>query len=410
MARRTSSREDTRSPSTLHGRIVIPLELAPLSADESAHEARVLHAVRQALAAAGGWLSFADYMELVLYAPGLGYYAAGAHKLGAGGDFVTAPELSEVFGRCVGAQCAQVLAALGGGEILEIGAGSGALAEQVLVALAARGAAPARYLILETSPDLRQRQQQRLAPLAARLGACIEWLDRPPAGQLRGVVLANEVLDALPVERFRVAAGGIESLGVEAAGGRLGWAARPAAAALREAVAALEMTLPAGYVSELNLRLAPWLAAVTAPLAAGVALLIDYGLARRDYYAPARDGGTLACFHRQRRHEDPFVNVGLQDLTAWVDYTRVAEAALEAGLEIAGYTTQAHFLLATGFETELAQMRAALPAEREPLAAGAALRLVLPREMGERFKCMALARGYDRPLAGFALRDFTATL
>ncbi|MBS0396232.1 MAG: SAM-dependent methyltransferase, partial [Proteobacteria bacterium] len=187
-------------------------------------------------------------------------------------------------------------------------------------------------------------------------------------------------------------------------------AARTRHAALAAEVAALGVPLAAGQCGELCPLLAPWLATVTAPLSAGVALFLDYGTARAELYAPARAAGTLACFHRQRRHDDPFVRTGLQDVTAWVDFTRVAEAALACGLEVAGYTTQAHFLLATGFEAHLAALRAELPPSREPLAARAAARLVLPSDMGERFKCLALARGYDAPLAGFALRDFTATL
>lgn len=390
--------------------MLIPLELEPLSPDEAAHEARVVASLRAALAEAGGWISFARYMALVLYAPGLGYYAAGAHKLGAGGDFVTAPELSPVFGRCIASQCAEVLATLGGGEILEIGAGSGAMAVEVLLELARVGRVPGRYRVLETSPDLRARQAQAVAALPEALRTCVSWIDRAPAVPLRGILLANEVLDALPVERFRVSATGVEALGVREASGRFEWAATPAGPALAAAVAALEVPLRHGYVSELCLIQGAWLASVTAPLESGVAFFFDYGYRRAEYYAPDRDGGTLACFHRHRRHENVFANVGLQDLTAWVDYTRVAEGACAAGLEIAGYTTQAHFLLGTGFERHLAALRAGVGADREPLCAAAAARLVLPTDMGERFKCIALARQYDAPLAGFRLRDFTATL
>ena len=389
---------------------MIPLDLVPLSADETAHQARVVAAVHTALAAAGGWLPFSAYMDLVLYAPGLGYYAAGAHKLGAGGDFVTAPEISAVFGRCIATQCAAVLGGTGGGEILEIGAGSGVLAAEVLAELARSGALPSRYRILETSPDLRSRQVARLAQLPARLGARVEWLERVPVEPFAGVVLANEVLDALPVDRFRVTADGVDELGVEATAAGFAVAARPARAALARAVAELGVAFPDGYVSEVCLRLGAWLESVTAPLERGVALLVDYGLARRSYYAPERAGGTFACFHRHRRHENPFINVGLQDLTAWVDFTRVAEAALSAGFEIGGYTTQANFLLGTGFEQHLAAYRATLDAQSEPLAARRALQLVLPDQMGERFKAIALARGYGGPLAGFSLRDLTATL
>ena len=391
--------------------MLIPLDLAPLSDDERAHEARLAADLRAEIAAAGGWISFARFMERVLYAPGLGYYAAGAHKLGAGGDFITAPELSPVFGRCVASQCAEVLASLGGGGILELGAGTGSLAVEVLRELERVGVLPERYEILEPSPDLRARQQQAVASLRPALRDRVVWLDRIPVEPFRGVLLANEVLDALPVERFRIAASGaVESLGVCVAGAGFGWSARPASAELAAAVADLGVVLPTGFVSELALRQGAWLASVTAPLGAGVALFFDYGLRRADYYAADRDGGTLACFHRHRRHDDVFANLGLQDLTAWVDFTRVAEGALDAGLEVAGYTTQAHFLLGTGFESHLAALRAQTDPAREPLCAGAAARLVLPSEMGERFKCIALAREYPGGLAGFRLRDFTAAL
>jgi SAM-dependent MidA family methyltransferase len=272
---------------------------------------------------------------------------------------------------------------------------------------------PARYRILEVSADLRERQRALVATLPARLAARVEWLDAIPDAPFRGVLYANEVLDALPVERFRRTADGVESLGVVVRDGAFAFAARPAdqalAAAVREIEADLGARLPDGYVSEACLGLAPWLAAVTAPLAAGVALFMDYGYVRRDYYAPDRDGGTLACHFRQRRHDDPFANPGLQDVTAWVDFTAVAGAALACGLDVAGYTTQAHFLLGTGFDRHVAAL-AAEAGEAGVLRAHAAARLVLPGEMGERFKCLALAREWHAPLAGFRLRDFTAAL
>ena len=388
--------------------------LVPLTDIERAHEARLCALIVEALATNGGWLPFARYMELALYAPGLGYYAAGAHKLGAGGDFVTAPEISPVFGRSLARQCAEVLKGLGGGEILELGAGSGALAEELLGALARLGCIPERYRILEPSPDLRERQRQRLGALPAALGRRIEWLEGVPAAPFSGLVLANEVLDALPVERFRRTVAGVEARGVGREQGRFAWVSRPADAALAAAVGELEAErgapFEAGYESEFCPSLGAWVAAVTAPLARGVALFIDYGLARASYYAPERSSGTFACYHRQRRHEDPFINVGLQDLTAWVDFTRVAEAAIAAGLEVAGYTTQANFLLGLGFEAELAALRAESEPARAPLVGRSAARLVLPTEMGESFKCIALGRGYEPALGGFALKDFTASL
>jgi SAM-dependent MidA family methyltransferase len=389
---------------------VIPLDLVPLTPDERAHERAVLDALEAAIVRVGGWMPFADYMDFVLYAPGLGYYAAGAHKLGAGGDFTTAPEISPVFAASLATQCAEVLATLGGGDLLEIGAGSGALAADVLPALEASGVPLRRYRILETSPDLRERQRARLAALPAGLAARVEWLDAIPDVPFTGLVLANEVLDALPVERFRIEATGVRALGVawEHGGPRAAW--RAAAPELERAVRALGVEFEDGHEGELCLRLGSWLAAVTRPLARGVALFIDYGAARRDYYAPSRARGTFACFHRHRIHDDAFVNVGLQDLTAWVDFTRVAEAALEAGLEVGGYTSQAHFLLGTGFERHLAALRARADAAEEPLLARRAMQLVLPEAMGERFRAIALTRDVDAPLAGFSLRDLTATL
>jgi SAM-dependent MidA family methyltransferase len=392
-------------------------DLPPPGPDEHEHSARLLARIRAELDAGGGWLPFARYMDLALYAPGLGYYSAGARKFGADGDFVTAPEISPVFAACVATQCAEVLAAVGGDSIVELGAGSGALAAGVLAALDALGAAPRRYAILDVSADLRARQRERLAALPPGLAARVEWLDAPPAVPFRGVVLGNEVLDALPVERFRRTSDGVLELGVtagEAGGPPFRTVGRPAGAALATAVEAIESArggrLPDGYESEACLRLPAWLAAVTAPLAAGAALFLDYGLPRGEYYAPERDGGTLTCHYRHRRVDAPYERVGLQDLTAWVDFTAVAEAALAAGLEVAGYTTQAHFLLATGFDRHLAALAAAAGPGDGALLAHRAARLVLPGEMGERFKCIALARALDRPLAGFALRDFTARL
>jgi SAM-dependent MidA family methyltransferase len=386
-------------------------ELSALGPDEVEHAERVAGHVAAEIRAAGGWIPFSRFMALALYAPGLGYYAAGAHKLGRGGDFVTAPELSPVFARCLATQCAEVLGALGSdAELLEVGPGSGALAVELLGALSRLGCLPRRYRCLETSPDLRARQQARLAAALPGLEVTLEWLDAPPPPPFTGMILANEVLDALPVDRFRITAGNVESLGVSVLDGRLAWVARPAEAPLREALAAWEIDWPPSYTSEWCPTLAPWLAAIGAGLEAGAMLLIDYGAVRREYYHAARDGGTLTCFHRHREHRDPFLHLGLQDLTAWVDFTAVAEAGLAAGFEIGGFTTQAAFLLANDFEQHLAVLREGAGEAGEVAIVRAARRLVLPTDMGERFKCMALTRGDLPSLRGFSLRDFTATL
>ncbi|HXB17869.1 MAG TPA: SAM-dependent methyltransferase [Steroidobacteraceae bacterium] len=385
--------------------------LPALSADEERHSEAVAALIRTELAAAGGWLSFERFMELALYAPGLGYYSAGSWKLGSGGDFVTAPEVSELFGRCVAAQCAQVLRATGG-QILELGAGTGALAAAILAALDAEGVLPERYAILEVSGDLAARQRARLELLAPHLRARVAWLEQLPQTPLRGVVLANEVADALPVRRFGLRGGTVQELGVAlSVSGALHTAEGPPDTALAQACAALFGTpprsLPEGYTSEVNLRIAPWIATLAGCLERGVVLLFDYGLPRSHYYHAQRVAGTLRCHFRQRAHDDPFINLGVQDITAWVDFTRVAEAATLAGLEVSGFATQAAFLLALGVERIVA---AAPDAVRRARLAGEARRLVMPEEMGEAFKAMALARGYAAPLEGFTLQDLRRSL
>jgi SAM-dependent MidA family methyltransferase len=385
--------------------------LPQLQPDEARHGALVLQALRDAIAAHGDWLAFDDYLRIVLYAPGLGYYSAGSAKLGRGGDFVTAPELSGLFGRCVARQCAQVLQQCGG-DVLELGAGTGALAASVLATLAELGRLPQHYYILEFSADLRARQQQRLASLAQPLCARVQWLDALPAAPIAGVVLANEVADALPFKRFVIAADAVLERGVAlAAQGELFEADRPADAALRAEIERIAGSLPepwaAGYQSELCPMLQPWTAAISASLSRGAALIIDYGLGRPEYYHPQRSGGTLRCHFRHRAHEDPLFHPGLQDITAWVDFTRVAEAAADAQLSVAGYCTQAAFLLATGIESELAASDATV--ERARLASEAR-QLLLPGEMGETFKVMALTRGLDAALCGFEYQDLRRSL
>ena len=385
--------------------------LPALSPDERRHCEAVATHIRAELVAAGGWLSFDRFMELALYAPGLGYYSAGSVKLGTGGDFVTAPEVSELFGRCLARQCAEVLRETGGG-ILELGAGTGALAATVLAALESLGVLPDRYAILEVSADLAARQRARIASLAPHLRERVVWIERLPEAPLRGLILANEVADALPCRRFRLRGGKVRELGVALApDGSLQDAEADPEPALAAACAAVLgealRSLPEGYTSEINLRVAPWTATLGECLERGVLLLIDYGLPRSHYYHPQRSSGTLRCHFRQRAHDEPLLNPGLQDITAWVDFTRIAEAAADVGLEVAGFATQAAFLLALGLEQRLAE--APDPVTQARLA-GEARRLVMPEEMGEAFKAMALARGYDAPLAGFALQDLRHSL
>jgi SAM-dependent MidA family methyltransferase len=384
--------------------------LPPLSAEEQAHSARVTELIRAEVAAAGGWLSFERFMELALYAPALGYYSAGSVKLGAEGDFVTAPEMSDLFSRCLARQCAEVLSHTGG-EILELGAGTGRMAAAILTQLAACGALPERYAILEVSADLAARQRARLAALPPALRARLEWLERLPERRLDGVILANEVLDALPFRRFALTDGVLQELGVvlSPAGGVCNAAAAPEPE-LARTLSGLrsQVALPGDYVSEVCLRVSPWIASLSDCLRRGVVLLSDYGLPRAHYYHRERRTGTLRCHFRQRAHDDPYLNLGLQDITAWVDFTRVAEAAAAAGLAVTGFATQTAFLLGLGLPELVAE--AAPGSALHVRLAGEARRLIMPEEMGEAFKVMALARDFDAPLAGFTLQDLRRQL
>ncbi|HLA70766.1 MAG TPA: SAM-dependent methyltransferase [Steroidobacteraceae bacterium] len=390
--------------------------LPPLDDAERAHSERVAAHIRAFIAEHGGVIGFDAFMRLALYAPGLGYYSAGATKIGGGGDFVTAPEVSSLFSRCLARQTADILRDTGG-DVLEVGAGSGRMAADILTELAALECLPARYLILEVSADLVERQRARIAQLPPVLARRVQWLDHWPEPPIRGVVLANEVLDAMPVERFvlRAQPGGIavHALGVALEGDEFAWRETSPTPELMHAVAdiveALPAPLPEGYVSEVCLSFQPWIASLAEHLEEGVALLIDYGLPRAQLYHPERSTGTLRCHFRHRAHDDPFINVGLQDITAWVDFTRVAEAADSARLAVRGFATQAAFLIGAGIESILTtgMQAVAHDLKAQTLLAGEARKLLLPGEMGEAFKVIALARDYESPLAGFSTQSLT---
>jgi SAM-dependent MidA family methyltransferase len=347
----------------------------------------------------GGWIDFARYMELALYAPGLGYYSAGSAKLGAGGDFMTTPEISDLLARALARTLRRELEGLAEPAILELGAGTGALAAQLLAAF---GDARPPYLILEPSADLRERQQRLLARFAPR----VRWLDRLPERPFQGAIVANEVVDALPVSCFVKRANRAVPRGVIARGTAFAWADGPPSRELDDAIAALERalgrTLEQGYRSELSPSLQAWVSSFAGALERGCMVLVDYGLVRREYYHEQRSTGTLRCHYRHRAHDDPFVYPGLQDITAWVDFSACAAAAREAGLAVEGFTTQAQFLLAT-----IAAEPPATATDTATLRALSALKtLVLPGEMGERFKVMLLRkRSSGAPLPGRDLRD-----
>jgi SAM-dependent MidA family methyltransferase len=389
----------------------VPLSIPPASGAELPqptpeardHSARLIREIRREIEAHGGALPFDRYMELVLYSPALGYYTAGARKFGAEGDFVTAPEISPVFGRCLARQAKQILRELDGGDLLEFGAGTGRLAADMLAELEILGSLPEHYFILELSPELQQRQRQTIEDRIPHLSERVVWLQEPPTAGFRGLVVANEVLDAMPVHRFRFEPQGISEQYVEWKDERFRLCWRPPKdPTLEQAVAGLD--LEPGYESEINQRAAPWVRQLSDTLEAGVVILIDYGYPRAEFYHPQRNSGTLMCHYRHLAHSDPLVYPGLQDITAHVDFTAVAEAAQRAGLRVCGYTSQAFFLMGCGLDQIMGSVDPQDTGDYLDLVQGVK-RLTLPTEMGERFKVLALCRNMEQPLLGFNIRD-----
>ena len=381
-------------------------------AASAAHSKAVADHLCTMIDAAGGSISFAEFMHTALYAAGLGYYSAGSTKFGVAGDFTTAPEVSPVFGRVLAGQCADVMSNIASPSILEFGAGSGKLAVDTLKKLAQLDALPERYEILEVSADLSERQQSYIAREIPELFERVSWLDRLPH-EHRGVIVANEVLDALPVERFVRRGPRIAQLGVAVEQGQFVLIERDVPDALAAAVAGVEQDLgeplPDGYVSEICLAAPAWIADLAATLREGVVFLFDYGVSRREYYAVDRSDGWLRCHFRHHAHNDPFIMPGIQDITSWVDFSNIAAAAVAHGLEIEGFVTQAHFLLNGGLEKEVANFDNLPPAAQLELSGQIKL-LTLPGEMGENFKCLGLGRGAHGPIASLARADRTHSL
>ena len=377
-------------------------------ADQLAHSERLAASLRAEIRSEGP-MPFSRWMERCLYAPGLGYYSAGARKFGEGGDFVTAPELGPLFAQCVVTSLLPALRALGDQScFLELGAGSGAFAQAALTELAARSAPPGEYAILEPSADLRERQRNRLhEQLPAEIFARVRWLDAPPQQPWQGVLFANEVIDALPVTRFAIRDGDVFEECVTLDGESFVSIDQPANVALIKSVRHLESQpgrpFADGYRSELLSQLDAWMQSIAGSLTRGVVMFVDYGHARDDYYAAQRSGGTVQCYYQHRVHDDALALPGLQDITASVDFSAVANASTALGMSVHGYANQAQFLLGNGL-IELHQ-RTAGDADATALYALAQQikRLTLPEQMGERFKVLLLSRDIDAAL----LPDFS---
>ncbi len=377
------------------------------SDDGMAHSEELAKRIRSAISAQGGIIDFASYMQYVLYEPGYGYYTAGATKFGGAGDFITAPEISPLFGRSIAQQCFDVLCSIPQSVILEVGAGSGKLARDILLELSHLKVMPERYLIIETSADLKSKQQELLKAALPDFYKRIYWLEQWPKAPVSGVVVANELLDAMPVHRLRQQESRLIELGVTENGKAFGYSPMAghtlAVERLQAKLNEAGVSLTEGTDTEICLMHDAWVASLSRCLNQGLVLLVDYGYSRKDYYHPQRVDGTLRCHYRHIAHDNPFFYPGLQDLTAHVDFTAIAESAVDSGFDVLGYTTQAYFLLSCGI-TELVDMEHLDDLQRIDVAQQIR-KLTMPGEMGEPFKTIALGKDLDIGLKGFSMND-----
>jgi len=377
------------------------------SADALAHSLQLVDRIGDEIHAAGGWIDFSRYMHLALYAPGLGYYSGGARKFGKGGDFVTAPEISPLFAQTLAQQAAQVIHQTQG-SILELGAGTGILAAELLLELQSMECLPQQYCILEVSAYLQDVQratlEQRLPP---ELLQRVAWLHAIP-DTFKGLMLGNEVLDALPVHVLRQAETGIAEMGVTIGDSGFAWQEQALTSGQLYDFASA-MDFPPGYTTEVCPAAHALIASLASSLEAGVILMIDYGFPRSEYYHPQRSEGSLMCHYRHYAHGDPFLYPGLQDITAHVDFTVIAQAGVESGMELLGYVGQAQFLINCGITQVLTRVSPADVSAYIPLASQAQ-KLLSPAEMGELFKVIALGKHFTEPLIGFVQGDKSHTL
>ena len=372
------------------------------SADALASSLELTRRIRAEIDVQGGWIPFSRYMELALYAPGLGYYAGGSRKFGEAGDFVTAPELTPLFADALAGQLAELLPQTGG-ELIEFGAGTGRLAADLLAALQRRDVLPTRYRIVELSAELAQRQRDTIAARVPDLLDRVEWLNELPA-RIDGVLIGNEVLDAMPCELVRWDEAGLAHR--RGVGWRDGfvWQDRDLAPDSVLAREAADIAPGSDYLSEIPLAATAFVASVAEHLARGALILLDYGFPRREFYHPQRRQGTLMCHYRHHAHGEPFSYPGLTDITCHVDFTAVAVAGIEAGLDLTGYTSQASFLINCGIAEALGAIDPNDLAAYLPQAA-AVQKLLSPAEMGELFKVIGFGKGVDINWRGFAQGD-----
>ncbi len=384
------------------------LDLPTPTTDEVTQSQKLSELIKQKIIDAGGWIDFELYMQLALYAPGLGYYSGGAEKFGEQGDFITSPEVSPLFAQTLAGPVSQLIKKIPDAKIIEFGAGSGKLAADILLALQKLGLLPEYYLIIELSAELQLRQRETIKRLAPGLLDRVQWLTELPDNSVNVIVLANEVLDAMPVQRFSIKNKKINQLGVEIVDSNLRLKYQAADANLTEKVKALgiDFDIPdAEYCSEINLFIEPWLKSLSQCINKGAVYLIDYGYPRSEYYSQDRHMGTFLGYYRHRSIDAPLWYPGVQDLTAFVDFTEVAEAAIEHSFDVDGFTSQGNFLINSGLAELLENSQTDNEIQRLQLAQQMKT-LSLPGEMGERFKVMALSKGLDENAPGFEVRDF----
>jgi len=371
--------------------------MSQLNSDSEQHSLALVDVIRERIKQHNS-ISFAQYMQMVLYQPGLGYYSSGSHKFGKHGDFITAPEIGPLFAQCMAQQFQQVLSQVDTPMILELGAGTGQFAYDCLLELEKLNCLPNNYYILEVSADLKQRQAKKIQNLPNNLSYRVKWISQPLLEKFNGVIFANEVLDALPVEVFKIIDNQFQQMQVSWDEG-FRQTFKPMPEHLKKQMRDKELKLAENYISEFIPNLASWLKSISQNLNQGIVLFADYGYERSAYYHPQRNQGTLVCFHQHQANFDYFKNVGIQDMTAFVDFTAVAEAADACGFEVGGYTTQAHFLMSLGIEQKLGDSEHDYTNYYQNTTE--MKKLVMPNEMGEKFKVIALSKNFDDELMGF---------
>ena len=387
------------------------LDLPEPSETEKQHSQKMHELIVQEINQAGGWIDFAQYMQLALYAPGLGYYSAGLQKFGEQGDFITSPEVSPLFAQTLANPVAKLLAELPNGQLMEFGAGSGKLAADLLHALNVLGQLPETYFIVELSADLQQRQREMLQQRVPDLLPRVQWLNQLPEAPFNVIIIANEVMDAMPATRFAIKEGEVLQQGVAVQDGELGLCYRPASDEIQQQVTALKIETTPGfeYCSEINLNIAPWIKSLAACINQGAIYLIDYGYTRSEFYSAERDMGTFIGYYHHRSLDAPLWYPGLQDLTAFVDFTAVAEAALENELDVDGFTSQGNFLINCGLAELVESIETKSELDNFKLVQQMKT-LSLPGEMGERFKVLGLSKGLKENVPGFEVRDLRYSL